>query len=192
MIKDTLSLDVQVELLSLARKICATAPLYKAEMPNSKKPFSYSQSGAGWGWTSGHGAGYRYQRTHPITGLELPSIPPLMIDIAQKHGLQADSLLINWYPPGASLGLHQDRDEKDLTSPIVSISLGDHGIFLRGGLTRQAATQEIILLSGSVFVMEGKDRMLFHGLKSIIPNTCIYPGLVKNPGRINLTLRKSQ
>lgn len=192
MLKEILSLEVQVELISLARDICAVAPLYKAEMPKTGKPFTYSQSGAGWGWTSGHGGGYRYQRTHPISGQELEAIPPLMLEIAARHGLEADSLLINWYPPTASLGLHQDKDEKDLTSPIVSISLGDHGIFLRGGFTRNAKSEEVILTSGSVYVMEGQDRMRFHGLKRILPNTCIYTGLIKQPGRINLTLRKSQ
>lgn len=192
MLKETLSLEVQVELISLARDICAVAPLYRAEMPKTAKPFTYSQSGAGWGWTSGHGGGYRYQRTHPITGQELEAIPTLMLEIAARHGLQADSLLINWYPPGASLGLHQDRDEKDLSAPIVSISLGDHGIFLSGGLTRQSNTEEVILTSGSVYVMQGQDRMRFHGLKRVLPNTCIYQGLIKRPGRINLTLRKSQ
>ena len=192
MVEEHLSLEVQVELVSLARDICKLAPLYKAKMPRTGKPFTYLQTGAGWGWTSGHGGGYRYQRTHPVTGQELPPIPPLILAIAERHGLQADSLLVNWYPPDASLGLHQDRDEKDLTSPIVSISLGDHGKFLLGGFTRSDPTEEIELCSGDVLVMEGSDRMRFHGLKMVLPNSCIYTGLLAKPGRINLTLRKSQ
>jgi len=192
MIKETLDLEVQVELVSLTRYICKLAPLYKAEMPGTGQPFTYLQTGAGWGWTSGHGGGYRYQRTHPLTRQELPSIPPLMLAIAERHGLQADSLLINWYPPGASLGLHQDTDEKDLSAPIISISLGDHGKFLLGGLNRKGPTEEIELRSGDVLVMEGSDRMRFHGLKMVLPNSCIYTGLLKDHGRINLTLRKSQ
>jgi alkylated DNA repair protein (DNA oxidative demethylase) len=192
MIEEYLDQDTQVSLVSLARDICLKAPLYRAEMPKTGKPFTYLQSGAGWGWTSGHGGGYRYQRTHPVTGQELPSIPDQLLAIARKHGLQADSLLINWYTPGSSLGLHRDKDEKNLTHPIVSISLGDHAIFQLGGQTRNARVTDMELISGSVLVMSGGNRSRFHGIKTILPNSCIYPKLLKQHGRINLTLRKSQ
>jgi len=192
MIEEYLTYDTQVSLVSLARDICARAPLYRAEMPKTGKPFTYYQSGAGWGWTSGHGGGYRYQRTHPVTNEELPAIPPQLLDIARRHGLEADSLLINWYTPGSSLGLHRDKDEKNLTHSIVSISLGDHAIFQLGGNIRSAKTTDIELISGSVLVMSGNNRSRFHGIKMVLPNTCIHSGLLKQPGRINLTLRKSQ
>lgn len=191
MIEEYLDYATQVSLVSLARDICVRAPLYRAEMPNTGKPFTYYQSGAGWGWTSGHGGGYRYQTTHPVTGATLPQIPDQLLDIARKHGLEADSLLINWYTPGSSLGLHRDKDEK-YRHPIVSISLGDHAIFQLGGNIRSARTTDIELISGSVLIMSGNNRSRFHGIKTILPNTCIHPGLLKQPGRINLTLRRSQ
>ena len=192
MIEQHLDYDTQVSLVSLTRDICARAPLYRAEMPKTEKPFTYMQSGAGWGWTSGHGGGYRYQTTHPITGATLPQIPEQLLDIARRHGLEADSLLINWYTPGSSLGLHRDKDEKNLTHPIVSISLGDHAIFQLGGQTYKARTTDMQLISGSVLVMSGPNRSRFHGIKTILPNSCIYQKLLKQHGRINLTLRRSQ
>ena len=44
--------------------------------------------------------------------------------------------MINQYVAGAKLSLHQDRDEQDLTAPIVSVSLGLPAIFLVGGTER--------------------------------------------------------
>lgn len=186
-----LSPQEQRALVQAARDVVSAAPLYRAQMPGSGRPFTYRQSGAGWGWTSGHGGGYRYQRAHPVTGSELPAIPQVLLDLAQEFGLQADSLLINWYTEGSSLGLHQDRDEQDLSHPIVSVSLGDTAEFLLGGTTRSAPTETICLESGSVLVLAGADRMRFHGIKRVIPGTAP-PGLLARPGRINLTLRRSQ
>lgn len=49
---------------------------------------------------------------------------------------QPDACLINRYQVGSVLALHQNRDEHDLTAPIVSVSLGVPATFLWGGLQR--------------------------------------------------------
>jgi alkylated DNA repair dioxygenase AlkB len=47
-------------------------------------------------------------------------------------------MLINRYEPGAHLSLHQDKNERDFTNPIVSVSLGLPATFQFGGPKRDA------------------------------------------------------
>lgn len=185
-----LDLQQQRQLLDLVRELARQAPLYTPRTAGGQ-PFRYRQTGAGWGWTSGYGGGYRYQREHPVTGRPLPPIPNELLRIAAAHDLQADALLVNFYSPGSKLGLHQDRDERDLSQPVVSISLGDTATFLLGGQRRQDPVQRIELPSGSIILLDGPTRMAWHGVESIHPGTAP-PGLMRAPGRINLTLRRSQ
>lgn len=189
MISSTLTLEQQRELLRVVRELTKSAPLYRAELRGT--PFRYAQTGAGWGWTSGHGGGYRYQREHPITGQLLPEIPASLVNLPREHGLEPDALLVNWYTQDSSLGLHQDRDERDLTAPVVSVSLGDSCIFQLGGTHRGEPVQQHRLNSGDVMVLAGPTRLAYHGVLRILPGTAPQ-GLLRSPGRLNLTLRRSQ
>jgi DNA oxidative demethylase len=85
------------------------------------------------------------------------------------------------------MGLHQDRDEKDLEAPVVSVSLGDSCLFRFGGTSRTDKTRSIRLESGDVVVLGEEGRLAFHGVDRIYPGTST---LLKNGGRINLTLRR--
>ena len=84
------------------------------------------------------------------------------------------------------MGLHQDRDEADFTEPVVSISLGDDGLFRMGGTERGDPTESLWLNSGDVVVMGAASRLCFHGIDRIKPGTST---LLENGGRLNLTLR---
>ncbi|MGH6861970.1 MAG: alpha-ketoglutarate-dependent dioxygenase AlkB, partial [Phyllobacterium sp.] len=84
-------------------------------------------------------------------------------------------------------GLHQDRDEQDLSAPVVSVSLGDTCLFRFGGTRRNDPTQSLKLSSGDVVVLGGEGRLAFHGVDRIYAGTST---LLKNTGRINLTLRR--
>ena len=184
-----LNLAAQQQLVAAAREVVRSAPLYRATT-RSGGSFNYLQTGAGWGWTS-DARGYRYQREHPVTGHPLPPIPEVLVSLARAHGLEADALLVNWYTQGSSLGLHQDRDERDLSAPIVSVSLGDTAEFLLGGLRRSDPVEVLELTSGTVLVLAGADRMRFHGVRRVRSGTAP-AGLLAGAGRVNLTLRKSQ
>ena len=187
-----ISAQAQRELLADIQGLLQAAPPYHARMPGTDAPFRYRQSGAGWGWTSGHGGGYRYQQTHPVRGTQLPPIPPRLITLARRFGLEADALLINLYEgESASLGLHQDKDEADLAAPVISISLGASAEFLLGGQRRSDPTQTLLLSSGTVMQLAGDQRLAFHGVKRILPGTGPQ-GLLHPSARINLTLRRSQ
>lgn len=123
----------------------------------------------------------------------LPPIPPLLLDFAKRvakesgyEGFVPDSCLINRYLPGAKLGLHQDRDEWDLSAPILSLSLGLPIIFLFGGNERSDKVRRFPLDHGDVVVWGGPSRMAFHGVLPLKEGQ--HPRLGRQ--RINITFRK--
>jgi alkylated DNA repair protein (DNA oxidative demethylase) len=103
------------------------------------------------------------------------------------HRGPPQACLINFYPAGARMGLHQDRDEQEFSAPVVSVSLGDDCLFRIGGTRRSDPTASLRLHSGDVVVLGGESRLAFHGVDRIYPGTST---LLKSEGRINLTLRR--
>jgi hypothetical protein len=57
------------------------------------------------------------------------------------------------------MGLHQDRDERDLGAPVVSLSLGDTCLFRIGGTKRSDPTRSLRLASGDAVVLAGEARL---------------------------------
>ena len=122
------------------------APLYRPMTPGGQ-PFSVEMTNLGpLGWVSDR-AGYRYQPTHPQTGLAWPAMPPLLLDLWARlvdWPEQPDACLVNLYRGPAKMGLHQDRDEADLGAPVLSVSLGDTAVF-RVGAASGGATSTVRL-----------------------------------------------
>ena len=94
------------------------------------------------GWTT-NARGYLYASDDPLTEKRWPQMPPLFRELASEAAAAGgyahftpDACLINRYQPGTKLSLHQDKDERDLRAPIVSVSLGLPAIFQFGGLRR--------------------------------------------------------
>ncbi len=172
------------------RKVVGQAPLFQPRMPKTGTPFSVRMSNCGTlGWVSDI-KGYRYQPMHPTTGEPWPAIPEQLLAIWRLAAPEAplpEACLINFYAAGAKMGLHQDRDEDDLETPVVSVSLGDSAIFRIGGLTRRDPTQSLTLASGDVLAFGGPSRLVFHGIDRVVPGTST---LLPQGGRINLTLRR--
>lgn len=147
---------------------------------------------AGW-WSDSKG--YRYATTDPATDAPWPPIPDEFIEVVQRvvanspwPGFVPDACLINFYEPGAKMGLHQDRDEKDFTHPIVTVCLGDDADFLVGGFARGDKAMPMKVRSGDVVLMGGASRMRFHGIRKIYPGTS---PLADITGRYSLTFRKA-
>src|SRR5260370_9194559 len=120
------------------------------------------------GWVSDL-KGYRYDARDPVTGLGWPAMPAsfrqLAVDGAREAGYEAfepDACLINRYEPGARLTLHQDRNERDYTAPIVSVSLGLPAVFLFGGATRKDRPRRMRLEGGGVVGGGGPTRLAYH------------------------------
>jgi len=193
LLKSRLTKAMQQEILAAARTVVVQAPLFRPSMPSGQF-FNYSMTNCGeLGWVADR-HGYRYQQTHPHTLRVFPAMPQviknLAVEIAQETGndnFYPQSCLINLYRKGEKLGLHQDNTEENKNAPIISISLGDSGIFVLGGLTRTSETKQYIVQSGDIIVMGGESRNFFHAFKGTVPNTS---NLLKNGGRLNLTIRQ--
>lgn len=179
----------QESLLAAVRDSIQEAPLYTPYVP-SGKPMSVRMTNCGpLGWMTDE-AGYRYQPTHPATGRPWPPIPNILMqawrDLA-AYPHPPEACLINYYGADARMGLHQDRDEQDFAAPVVSLSLGDTGLFRIGSTKRSGPTQSFRLASGDAVVLAGPARLAYHGIDRIMPGTST---LLAEGGRINLTLRR--
>ena len=181
----------QEALVEEIRLVVAAAPLYVPTMPRTGKPMSVRMTNCGvLGWVTDKERGYRYQATHPATGEPWPAIPQRLVDLwdeVARYPAPPEACLVNFYEAQAKMGLHQDRDEQDFAAPVVSISLGDTCLFRIGDRMREAPTSSFKLKSGDVVVLGGEGRLAFHGVDRIYPSTST---LLKNGGRINLTLRR--
>lgn len=139
------------------------------------------------GWVSDR-QGYRYQPTHPVTGAAWPAIPARLLDLwdaLTDWPSPPDACLVNLYQGEAKMGLHQDRDERDLTAPVLSISLGDTAVF-RIGPAEGGATAAVRLASGDVCALTGPARLARHGIDRLLAGSS---RLLPGGGRVNLTLR---
>jgi alkylated DNA repair protein (DNA oxidative demethylase) len=145
------------------------------------------------GWVSDR-HGYRYDRIDPLTGQAWPALPEVFTTLAARAAERVgfadfapDACLINRYAPGTRLTLHQDRNERDSTQPIVSVSLGIPAVFQFGGLERSGSPRRIPLGHGDVVVWGGPSRMRYHGILPLKPNSHPLTGEY----RLNLTFRKA-
>ncbi|KMW58979.1 Alkylated DNA repair protein AlkB [Candidatus Rhodobacter oscarellae] len=179
--------DAQAAMAKDLRELVAAAPLFSPETRWGKKMSVQMTSAGKYGWYSDR-RGYRYERRHP-SGSAWPPIPAAILELwHQVTGLDRapDCCLLNLYRGAAKMGLHQDRDEADFSFPVVSVSLGDDGLFRIGNTERGGKTESIWLRSGDVMVMGGEARLTYHGLDRTRPGSS---SLLQGGGRINLTLR---
>jgi len=145
------------------------------------------------GWTTDR-LGYRYSGIDPVHGAAWPNMPGVFTRLAREAAAAAgfddfepDACLINRYLPGSRLSLHQDRDERDFSAPIVSVSLGMTAVFLFGGHKRTDKAARVPLHHGDVVAWGGEDRLRYHG---VLPLKAA-PHPLLGERRINLTFRKA-
>lgn len=185
--KSYLDAAAQREMVEALRGVVAAAPLFSPETPYGK-PMSVRMTSAGkYGWFSDR-SGYRYAEAHP-GGAPWPAIPEQVLGLWRdlvSAERDPDCCLINYYGEGARMGLHQDRDEADFTWPVLSVSLGNDGLFRVGNVTRGGKTESVWLQSGDVVVMGREARLIYHGVDRIKFGRS---QLMPNGGRINLTCR---
>ena len=181
-------------LLESIARITAAAPLRHLTTPGGQQ-MSVAMTNCGpLGWVSDR-RGYRYSETDPESGEPWPALPEAFRDLgaaaARAAGFASfdpDACLINAYAPGARMSLHQDRDERDVSAPIVSVSLGLPAVFLFGGQTRRDRTLRLPLAHGDVVVWGGPARLAFHGVAPVADGQ--HPRLGRQ--RLNLTLRRAR
>lgn len=180
-------------LLAAVDGVMAQAPLRHLVTPGGFT-MSVAMTNCGTlGWTSDR-RGYLYSAIDPVSGQPWPAMPAVFAQLAGEaaaaagfEGFAPDACLINQYLPGSRLSLHQDRDERDLVAPIVSVSLGMPATFLFGGLARADKTARVLLQHGDVVVWGGVDRLRHHGVLPLKDQ----PHPLLGGRRINLTFRKA-
>jgi DNA oxidative demethylase len=185
--------DEAALLVAAVAEITASAPFRNMITPGGFR-MSVAMTNCGRaGWVTDR-KGYRYEFVDPMTGCLWPPMPSSFrhlaaaaAEVAGFAGFEPDACLINRYEPGTRLSLHRDENERDLTAPIVSVSLGLPAIFLFGGNSRSDQPRRIGLESGDVVVWGGADRLVYHGVAPLAAGDDPLIGQC----RINLTFRKA-
>ena len=179
--------------LDAVRELTKTAPFRRMVTPGGFRMSVAMTNCGALGWVSDK-AGYRYDAIDPDSGRPWPAMPACFLSLATNAAAEAgfpgflpDACLINQYETGAKLSLHQDKDEQDLSAPIVSVSLGVPAVFLFGGLDRGEKAQRVPVMHGDVVVWGGPARLRYHG---VLP---LKQGHHSSFGgyRVNLTFRKA-
>lgn len=187
------ALPFEQQLLAGIREVTTAAPLRHMSTPGGKR-MSVAMTNCGTvGWVTDR-KGYRYDRLDPLSARPWPPLPESFARLAALAaaaagfpGYRPDVCLINRYEPGARMSLHQDRDERDFSAPIVSISLGLGATFLFGGSQRSQRPHRLPLAHGDVLVWGGEQRLAFHGVAPVAEGCHPVVGRM----RFNLTLRKA-
>lgn len=181
------------ELIQAIDTVTQQAPFRHMVTPGGQTMSVALSSCGPLGWVTDR-RGYRYSAVDPQTGLPWPAMPEVLQDLARQAaseagfaGFEPDACLINCYEPGTRMGLHQDKDERDLSQPIVSVSLGIPALFQFGGLSRSDRPARVPLFHGDVVVWGGVDRLRFHGILPM--KNATHPLL--GARRINFTFRKA-
>jgi DNA oxidative demethylase len=187
------ALPMQAAVLGALREVTAAAPFRNmVTLGGYRMSVAMTNCGA-LGWVTDR-SGYRYDSVDPESGKQWPAMPGAFRELAERAAAEAgfrefrpDACLINRYEPEAKLSLHQDKDERDFTQPIVSVSLGIPAIFLFGGFVRGDKTQRVPLEHGDVVVWGGPARLRYHGVMTLKEDE--HPLLGRM--RVNLTFRKA-
>jgi len=187
------ALTVEENLVSALKRVTEQSPFRNMVTPGGFR-MSVAMSNCGeLGWVTDR-TGYRYDHMDPETSKPWPEMQTVFKDLASSAAKEAgfaefkpDACLINRYEPGTKLSLHQDKDERDYSQPIVSVSLGLPATFLFGGLKRTDPIQRIQVIHGDVLVWGGPARLRYHGIAPLRDGGHPRLGTV----RYNLTFRKA-
>ncbi len=187
------ALPFEADILSALQAIIARAPFRHMTTPGGYVMSVAMTSCGTAGWVTDR-TGYRYDRIDPESGRPWPALPDCFLELATSAATEAgyphfvpDSCLINRYEPGTRLSLHQDKNERDVTSPIVSVSLGLPATFQFGGLRRNDPVRKFAMRHGDVAVWGGPSRLSYHGVPELKDGEHETLGRM----RINLTFRRA-
>ena len=151
----------------------------------------------GWHWQP-----YLYSRTADDTdGAPVKPMPDDLVALGRRavedvaplgddRWFEPDAAIVNYYEPGARLGLHQDGEEPS-DAPVVTISLGDTCTFRMAGVDRRTSPfTDVQLRSGDLLVFGGQNRRIYHGVPKVLDGSA--PSWLDLPaGRLSITLRET-
>ena len=183
----------EAALFAALYEITATAPFRHMITPGGFR-MSVALTNCGeYGWVTDR-TGYRYDTQDPDSGRPWPRMSDVYARLARDAadcagfaGFEPDACLINRYAPGSRLSLHQDKNERDFSAPIVSVSLGLPAVFLFGGSKRSDKPRRLQLAHGDVVVWGGPARLRYHGVMPL--KAGFHP--LTGEHRVNLTFRQA-
>jgi alkylated DNA repair protein (DNA oxidative demethylase) len=188
------AIDAEAEILGALRDVTVEAPFRHMVTPGGFRMSVAMTNCGACGWVTDR-TGYRYDANDPESAKPWPRMPSALLRLARDAAAEAgfenfapDSCLINRYEPGARLSMHQDRNERDLSHPIVSVSLGLPAMFLFGGVRRSDRWMRVPLTHGDVVVWGGPARLRYHGVAPLKESD----HAVLGRQRINLTFRRAR
>ncbi|MEU3259867.1 alpha-ketoglutarate-dependent dioxygenase AlkB [Streptomyces albidoflavus] len=172
-------------------------PMRHTELPGGGT-MSVQSVSLGWHWSP-----YRYtRRAGDVNGAPVAPLPEWLVELGRRavadayqdeaagRAYRPDVALVNFYGAGATMGMHQDKDERS-DAPVVSLSLGDACLFRLGNTEgRGRPWQDLRLESGDLLVFGGPARFAYHGVPKVCPGTA-EPSVGPATGRLNLTLRET-
>ena len=194
--------EVRVALVERSRAWSEASGGARSPRMRNGAPMSVAMVGLGWHWYP-----YRYSRTRDDgDGDRAIPFPSWLGDLARRAvddavavdpsvcrrpaGFVPDVALVNWYGPGAKMGMHVDSDEV-VAAPVVSLSVGATGLFRFGNAEgRGSPWTDLSLESGDVVVFGGPARLAYHGVPRLVPGTGD-PVVGDLPGRLNVTVRQT-
>ena len=191
-----LDLGQQRELVEACRAwAVGPVPIRRTRLPRGGV-MSVQTVCVGWHWQP-----YRYSRVaEDVNGEAVAAFPDWMValgrralveayrDPAAGDGYTPDTALVNFYDGEATLGMHQDKDERS-GAPVVSLSIGDTCVFRFGNTEhRTRPWTDVELGSGDLFVFGGPSRFAYHGVPRVRPGTGD-PATGLAGGRLNITMR---
>jgi alkylated DNA repair protein (DNA oxidative demethylase) len=193
-----LTLQQQGELVAACRGWAkGPVPIRRTRLPRGGV-MSVQTVCVGWHWQP-----YQYTRVAgDVNGARVAEFPGWLVELGRRALVEAyedesaaagyapDTALINFYDRQATMGMHQDKDEK-CGAPVVSLSIGDSCVFRFGNTERRGQPYtDVELASGDLFVFGGPSRYAYHGVPKVHPGTG-EPAAGISGGRLNITLRET-
>ncbi|KAL3993547.1 2OG-Fe(II) oxygenase family protein [Acanthocheilonema viteae] len=140
-------------------------------------------------------------KIYPSEGEALPEELVSLSNILSKAlgvgPMYADAAIINFYSSKSTLAPHIDRSERQLSSPLISLSFGQTAVYLAGGTDLNDPIDAFYIRSGDVLVVYGPQRLIYHAVPRILQDEKFADKnqpeeIVKyaNANRINITLRQ--
>ncbi|KAL7673407.1 hypothetical protein ACOME3_008266 [Neoechinorhynchus agilis] len=85
-------------------------------------------------------------------------------------GITFQTAIVNYYPLNSNgLCAHQDVYENAIDRPLVTLSLGQSGVFLAGGLTKDEGSSILVVLEhGDILAMCADARRAFHAVPKVV------------------------
>ncbi|RNA12919.1 Alkylated DNA repair alkB -like protein, partial [Brachionus plicatilis] len=126
--------------------------------------------------------GYHYDWTNKVYNemdyteppQELKTLSEIIASLIGFPNFKLEAGIINYYHLNSTLSAHQDRSEKNMSAPLLSISLGSSAVFLIGKECKSEVPAALLLRSGDVVIMSSKSRLSFHAVPTILPDPNVH------------------